>query len=207
MQKKAGSSLSYASAAIPIEEYSYAPGKRHCSALDWKNCLFIGKSQVSYPFTVLDSPSCPDQMPDSNHLTLSSLPLLSLSHPIPSHPSSQSLPGSRLRILNTALVAAETLPMRRIPFGDLGEAKTDICQEQRSANRRIRREGRLNIHNPQSVSLLQPVIAFSVEIHFVALLVVLSVVSLHSLEVRWWAEMLGRKERRRVSVRLMRWLW
>jgi len=32
------------------------------------------------------------------------------------------------------------------------------------------------------------------------------VVSLHSLEVRWWAEMLGRKERRRVSVRLMRWL-
>src|SRR5271154_4556913 len=98
--------------------------------------------------------------------------------------------------------------MRRIPFGDLGEAATDICQEQRSANRRIRREGKLNIHNPQSTSLLQPAIAFSVEIHSVALLVVLSVVSLDSLEVRWWAEMLGKKERRRrrVRVRVMRWL-
>jgi len=139
---------------------------------------------------VLDSPSCPDQPARFNHLSLSSpFPALSF----PSHPSSQSLPGSRLRIINTAPVAAETLPMWRIPFGDLGEAATDICQKQRSANHRIRREGKLNIHNPQSTSLLQPAIAFSVEIHCVALLVVLSVVSLDSLEVRWWAEMLGRR--------------
>jgi hypothetical protein len=56
---------------------------------------------------------------------------------------------------------------------------------------------------------LQPAIAFPVKIHFVALLVVLSVVSLDPLEVRGWAEMLGRKERRRrrrARVRMMRWL-
>jgi hypothetical protein len=75
---------------------------------------------------------------------------------------------------------------------------------------RIQWEGKLNIRNPQSSSLLQPAITFSVEIHFLALLVVLSVVSLDPLEVRGWAEMLGRKERRRmrrVRVRMMRWLW
>jgi hypothetical protein len=100
--------------------------------------------------------------------------------------------------------------MRRISLSDLSEAATDICREQRSASRRIHREGKLNIRNPQSSSLLQPAITFSVEIHFVALLVVLSVVSLDPLEVRGWAEMLGRKERkrmRRVRVRMMRWLW
>ena len=72
------------------------------------------------------------------------------------------------------------LPTRRIPFGDPSEAETDIYQEQRSANRRIRREGKLDTYNPQSTSLLQPAIAFSVEIPSVALLVVLRVVSLDS---------------------------
>jgi hypothetical protein len=49
----------------------------------------------------------------------------------------------------------------------------------------------------------------SVESHFVALLVVLSVVSLDLLELRGWAKMLRRKERRRgrVRVRMMRWVW
>jgi hypothetical protein len=70
-------------------------------------------------------------------------------------------------------------------------------------------KGKLNIHNPQSSSLLQPAIALSVESHFVALLVVLSVVSLDLLELRGWAKMLRRKERRRgrVRVRMMRWVW
>ena len=86
--------------------------------------------------------------------------------------------------MNAALVAAETLPMQRIPFGDLEEAATDICREQGSANRRIRREGKLYIRGPQSASLLQP-----------GSPVMLSVVSLNPLEVRGWAEMLGRKER------------
>jgi hypothetical protein len=88
------------------------------------------------------------------------------------------------------------LPTRRIPFGDLSEAETDIYQEQRSANRGIRREGKLNTHNLQSTSLLQPAIAFSVEIHSVALLVVLRVVSLDSLGnnmvgLRWWGRRRG----------------
>jgi hypothetical protein len=56
---------------------------------------------------------------------------------------------------------------------------------------------------------LQPAIAFSFEVTFVALLVVLSVALLDSLEVRGWAEMLGRKEgrRRRMRMRMMRWVW
>jgi hypothetical protein len=82
---------------------------------------------------------------------------------------------------------------------------------QQSTNRRIRRGGKLSIHNPQSASLLQPAIVSSVEIPFVALLVVLSVVLLDPPEVRGWAEMLGRKgrgrRRRRVRMRMMRWLW
>jgi hypothetical protein len=81
--------------------------------------------------------------------------------------------------------------MQRIPFDDLGEAAIDICQEQRPANRRIRREGKLNLHNPQSALMLQLAIAFSVEIHSVALLVVLGVVSLDSLEVRCWGRRRG----------------
>jgi hypothetical protein len=57
---------------------------------------------------------------------------------------------------------------------------------------------------------LQPAIAFSFEVPFVALLVVLSVALLDPLEVRGWAEMLGRKKgrkRRRVRMRMMRWVW
>ena len=50
-----------------------------------------------------------------------------------------------------------------------------------------------------------------VEVPFVASLIVLSVVLLDPLEVRGWAEMLGRKERwrrrRRVRMRMIRWLW
>src|SRR2546421_12094853 len=40
-RRKLAQACLMASAAIPIEEYSYAPGKRHCSALHWRNCLFI----------------------------------------------------------------------------------------------------------------------------------------------------------------------